>query len=165
MNPEVTLRPVGPEDQDLLFRVYASTRTEELELTDWNAEQKRAFLQMQFAAQHEHYQKHYPDAQFSVIVKENVPIGRLYLDRWEREIRVVDIALLPEHRGTGIGTTLLTAILKEGEAAGKSVTIHVEQFNPALRLYERLGFQKRNPVGIYYLMEFLAPGSVSEWAF
>jgi ribosomal protein S18 acetylase RimI-like enzyme len=154
MNRSVTLRSIQPKDQDFLYQVYASTRTEELAVTDWDEGQKQGFLQMQFMAQHRHYQEHYPAAAFQVIVQHGQPIGRLYVDRWQHEIRIVDIALLPEHRGAGIGSSLLKDILAEGAQTGKPVTIHVEQFNPALRLYERLGFQKIGEVGVYFLMQW-----------
>ncbi len=151
----ITLRPIEPTDSDFLYRVYAGTRAAELELVDWDAAQKEAFVQMQFAAQHRHYQEHYPGAEFSLILRDGQPVGRLYVARWEREIRIVDIAVLAEHRGAGIGTRLLTDLLAEGTRAQQPVSIHVEQFNPALRLYERLGFTQVSTYGIYYLMHRL----------
>jgi len=65
----------------------------------------------------------------------------------------VDIALLPEHRGNGVGTRLLDDLLDEGDAGAKSVTIHVERMNPALRLYERLGFALAEDKGVYLFLE------------
>jgi len=152
MSGAVTLRPVGLQDEEFLFQVYASTRVDELAQVPWSDEQKRAFCRMQFAAQHQHYQEHYAGAAFDVIELEGAPIGRLYVARWADEIRIIDIALLPEFRGRGVGSTLIKQVLAEGEAAGKPVTIHVEQFNPAVHLYERLGFEKVGEVGVYWLM-------------
>ncbi len=136
-----TLRPITPADQDFLYGVYASTRADELAVTDWDDAQKAAFLQMQFDAQHQYYQEHYPEASFSIVLVDGEPVGRLYVARWPDQIRIVDIALLPAHRNQEIGTILLQALLAEGDAIGKRVSIHVERFNPALRLYERLGFR------------------------
>lgn len=151
----ITFRPIRAEDRDFLRRLYASTREEELAVvTDWSAEQKEAFLSQQFEAQHHHYQKHYPEASFELILDGGEPIGRLYVSRWEREIRLVDIALVPEARGRGIGTALLGDLLAEGEESGKTVSIHVERFNPALRLYRRLGFREIEEKGPYFLMEW-----------
>jgi GNAT superfamily N-acetyltransferase len=146
-------RPISADDQALLYRIYASTREEELAATGWSAVQKEAFLMMQFKAQHAHYQEHYPGAAFQVILREGQPIGRLYLDRWPTELRIVDIALLPKYRGQGIGTIILEAILSEGQRLGLPVSIHVERFNPALRLYTRLGFHQIQDEGVHYLME------------
>ncbi len=88
------------------------------------------------------------------------PVGRLYVIRWDHEIRIVDIALLPQFRRSGIGSSLLQNILAEGARSGKTVTIHVEQFNPAMRLYERLGFQEIGEVGVYYRMEWSPTKSI-----
>lgn len=154
----ITLRPIEPGDEMLLLRVYASTREAEMALTDWTDEQKAAFVQMQFVAQHSHYQEYYPNAAFLVILGDEQPVGRLYVDRWPDQTRVVDIAVLPEYRNLGIGTVLLKALMAEAAEAGKPLTIHVEQYNPALRLYERLGFTRIAERGIYYLMEWRPEG-------
>jgi ribosomal protein S18 acetylase RimI-like enzyme len=153
-----TFRPIRPEDHDFLRRLYASTREEELAtVADWTADQKEAFLRQQFEAQHAHYQKYYPEASFGLILEDGEPVGRLYVSRWEREIRLVDIALVPAARGRGLGTALLGELLAEGEASGKAVSIHVERFNPALRLYRRLGFREIEEKGPYFLMEWRPP--------
>jgi ribosomal protein S18 acetylase RimI-like enzyme len=119
----------------------------------WDDEQKDAFLRMQFDAQDAWWQENYADASFDVILVEGEPAGRLYVHRGRSEIRIVDIALLPEHRGNGIGTQLLEGLLAEGDTGGKNVTIHVERMNPALRLYERLGFSVAEDKGVYLFLE------------
>lgn len=140
---------------EFLLGVYRSTREEELAMiVDWSAEMKDAFIRQQFAAQHAWYQEHYEGAEFQVILVDGVPAGRFYVHRRPREIRLVDIALLPEHRQGGIGTSILRDLLAEGAAAGKPVTIHVEVYNPAMRLYERLGFKPIEERGPYLLMEW-----------
>jgi GNAT superfamily N-acetyltransferase len=154
---QIRFRPITPEDGELLYRVYASTREEELSTVVWEPGQKEAFLHQQFEAQHRWYQENYEGAEFLVILKDEVPAGRLYVVRWEKEIRLVDIALLPEHRNGGAGSAILAEILAEGRAVGKPVTIHVERFNPALRLYQRLGFVPIEERGPYFLMQ-RAPG-------
>ena len=148
----LTLRPAEAADRDLLFRIYASTRDEELALTDWDDAQKSAFLNQQFTAQDTHYREHYPGAVFNLILLDGDPVGRLYLHRRPSEIRIMDIALLPPHRNRGIGTALLRDLQTEAAASAKPLTIHVEQFNPALRLYTRLGFRPIAEHGVYLLM-------------
>ena len=147
------LRPTGADDRDFLLRVYASAREEELRVVDWSDEQKAAFVQQQFDAQDAYYREHYDPATFDVIEVDGEPAGRLYVARWEDEIRIIDITLLPEHRGRGIGTALLRALLEEAAEAGKRLSIHVEVNNPARRLYERLGFVPVEERGVYVLME------------
>jgi GNAT superfamily N-acetyltransferase len=151
--PDVALRPATPDDYAFLERVYVSTREEELAPVPWTAEQKRTFLAQQFAAQSAHYAKHYPDASFEVVLVDGEPAGRLIVARWEGEIRIVDVALLPEHRGRGIGAGLIRPLLDEADAAGLKVTINVERMNPAQRLYERLGFAPAAEDGVYVRME------------
>jgi ribosomal protein S18 acetylase RimI-like enzyme len=148
-----TLRAAGPDDRDFLVRVYGATREEELQLVDWSAEQKAAFVQQQFEAQDAYYREHYDPATFDVIEVGGEAAGRLYVARWEDEIRIIDIALMPEYRGRGIGTALLRELLAEAAADGKRLSIHVELHNPARRLYERLGFVPVEEQGLYLLME------------
>jgi ribosomal protein S18 acetylase RimI-like enzyme len=154
MTPPVSLRAATPEDAEFLAAVYASTRIEELAATGWSDGQKAGFCQMQFTAQDTHYRQHYPTAEYSVIELSEIPIGRLYVDRWSREIRIMDIAILPKHRGHGIGTTLIEELQCEAMRTDRSLSIHVECFNPALRLYERLGFRMAEDKGVYFLMEW-----------
>jgi len=158
-NPSpITFRPIGPEDLEFLYQVYASTRADELAVVDWDDAQKDAFLRLQFNAQHEAYQETYEGDDFLMILLDDQPIGRLYIGRWQKEIRIIDIALLPEYRNRGIGGAILQDILAEGARTGKPVTIHVEMFNPALRLYERLGFRQLEERGVYYFMAW-SPGT------
>ena len=150
----VSLRPITPADTSFLTCVYASSRAEELALTDWSDEQKEIFCRRQFDAQSAYYAATYPEASFQIIECDGEPIGRLYVARWEKQIRIVDITLLPEFRGAGIGTKLLRELQEEARSAGKSLTIHVERFNRALALYQRLGFQQIEDKGVYVLMRW-----------
>lgn len=149
----VTLRPARPEDEDFLRRVYGSTRAEELAATGWDEAMKEAFVAQQFDAQRTHYLSNYESATYEVILVDDAPAGRLYVARWPDEIRVMDIALLPEFRGRGIGTRLLHDLLAEADVAGKIVSIHVERNNPALSLYRRLAFEEAGERGVYLLLK------------
>jgi len=150
----LTLRPSEPQDRELLFRVYASTREEELRLVPWSDAEKEVFLRSQFDAQDRWWREHYDDTSWDVIEVGGRPGGRLYVSRWPKEIRIVEIALLPEFRGRGLGASLLEGLLQEGRESGRAVSIHVEQANPARRLYERLGFRPVAERGVYTLMEW-----------
>lgn len=152
--PGITLRPITEADLPFLEQVYGSTRTEELARTDWDDAQKAAFIGFQFRAQHQHYQAHYGGAEYYVIEHHGRAAGRLYLHWRAAELRIVDIALLPQARGLGTGGALLAALMRAAAAAGKAVSIHVERMNPAMRLYRRLGFRKAGEHGIYDLMEW-----------
>jgi len=90
------------------------------------------------------------------ILLDGQGVRRLYVSRWSDEIRIVDIALLPDSCNRGIGSTLLRELQSEAAAAGKPLRIHVERFNPALRLYERLGFRQLEDKGVYLFLEWVS---------
>jgi ribosomal protein S18 acetylase RimI-like enzyme len=147
-------RQIDSSDMDFLYQVYESTRWEELQQAPWSDEQRREFLMMQFQAQHQHYQQHYAEAEYQIIEIAEQAAGRLYLDHCEDEIRIVDIALLPKYRNTGVGTQILSSILAQAKNREVPVFIHVEKNNPALALYQRLGFVTKEDVGVYWLMSW-----------
>lgn len=125
-------------------------------LVPWDDEQRKSFLTMQFVAQHSHYREQFPEASYSVILRDDSAVGRFYILREEREIRILDITVLPEYRNGGVGTTLLRDLLNEAEQSGKRVLIYVETFNPSLRLFERLGFKSIAEEGLNFLLEWRA---------
>lgn len=153
----IGFRRAVPEDAEFLYQVYAHTRYEELTSTGWSSEQVEAFLRMQFHAQDMHYRKHFPNSTFEIVLLSDLPIGRLYLDRQSRELVILDIALLPTHRGRGIGTKILTDLLAAAAASSQCVKIHVEVYNPARHLYDRLGFVKIGDAGVYHEMRWPPP--------
>lgn len=159
MTPDISLRPLQELDLPFLYRVYASTREDELSVVPWSTEQKTDFLRMQFEAQHAYYQQQFPGASYDIVLVNGKPAGRLYVDRRQDEIRIIDIALLPEYRGKGTGRELLQGILREARSLQVPTRIHVESNNPAMNLYERLGFRKIEEQGVYHLMEYATPVS------
>lgn len=152
----ISLRNAVGEDESLLFELYASTRADEMALVPWNDEQRKAFLTMQFSAQESYYREKFSDASFSVILRDDLPVGRFYVFRDKDEIRILDITIRPALRNSGIGTSLLSELLTEAAESRKPVRIHVETFNPSLRLFERLGFKSVAEEGFNFLMEWRA---------
>jgi len=158
--PSITLRPVRLEDEDFLFRVYASTRSEELEQTGWTEEQKQSFLLMQFNAQRQDYTSRFPGAEYSVVLVGGIPAGRLWVHRSDDEIRLLDIALLPGYRNAGTGTELLNRLIAEAKASGSPLRHSVFKLNEgALRFYQRLGFAVIDDLETYYVMEWNLGGT------
>ena len=135
-----------------MLRVYASIREPELAGSGLPREQWEAFVEHQFQAQ-SHAYANYRDTSFEVVLVDDQPAGRLIVARWPEELRVVDIALLPEHRGRGIGGTLMREVIEEADERGVKTSIHVERFNPAQHLYTRLGFRTVSETGVYLLLE------------
>lgn len=155
-----TLRPETEDDIPSLLAIYASTRADEMALVPWTTEQKDEFVRMQFLCQRKHYRENYDGATFDIIQLDGRSAGRLYVFRGPTEIRIIDISILPEYRGKGIGQELLSRILTEARQHRLVVSIHVERNNRALRLYERLGFRPIDEEGPVYLrMEYRSPAS------
>ena len=151
MKPQ--LRPSTPEDRDFLFRLYASTRADELRAFGWPAAQQEAFLRMQFNAQQQWYSATYWTAENQIIEQDHEPIGRMIVQREGGTWRLLDISLLPEHRGRGIGGELLRALIEQCRDSGAVLQLQVLNTNPAQRLYTRLGFIKTGEDQIYTQME------------
>jgi GNAT superfamily N-acetyltransferase len=153
------LRDERDADATFLQSLYASTRAAELDQVDWPQEIKDAFIAHQFNAQRQQYRQHYSSAAFLLIEQAGEPIGRFYLHLARAELRLMDVTLLPERRGQGLGTALMQRLLDWGDALHLPVTLHVEPFNPAQRLYLRLGFETLEVRGVYHFMQRLPAGS------
>lgn len=153
MPRDISLRPVTDEDREFLCAVYSATRTAELAQVPWPDELKSRFLWQQFEAQDHEYRHAYPDGEFAVIELSGNPVGRLYLRRGASDTRIIDLAILPEFRGWGVGSRLLGDLTREADAAGRSLSIHVEALNAgARRLYELFGFELAEDKGVYLLL-------------
>jgi GNAT superfamily N-acetyltransferase len=150
----VTLRPCVEGDLPFLEQVYVSARLEELAPLGWSEAQTRSFLHEQFLVQDAYYHRSWPQAAYSIVLLKGRAVGRFYVDRCADGFRVLDLALLTEHRGQGIGGELLAEVLDEARGRRLPVRIHIEQGNPARRLYERLGFREIHVAGFYHFMEW-----------
>ena len=157
----VVLRPETDGDLPFLRALYASTRESELTATGWSDEQKLAFCNSQFDAQRYHSRTYIGNCRFDVLECRGEPVGRLYLEPRVTQLNVVDIALMQAWRCKGIGTAILEAVKETARHTGRGVCIFVEQYNPALRLYRRLGFTEVREDGVYFEMEWFPPATVN----
>ncbi len=151
----LTVRPITPEDEEFLYTLYASSREEELSVVNWDAAFKEQFLRMQFKAQHQFYHEHFIEPEFLIILLQGKPIGRIYIDRRQNELTLAEITLLPEYRNQGIGSIFIQDLMAEASEKGLPLRLHVEYFNRARSLYERLGFQHLEDNGIFYRLEWV----------
>jgi ribosomal protein S18 acetylase RimI-like enzyme len=158
---DIQLRHTSAEDEPFLMNLFATTRETELAHLNFDDTQRALFIRMQFNAQNMQYAMSYPKADSSVILSNNEPIGRLLVDRAEHEFTLVDIALLPTHRGTGVGGQLIKDLLREAAEQGKAVKLSVWQTNPAKKLYERLGFAAVGDAGVYCEMRWTPTSKVN----
>ena len=151
----VSLRRVTDADHEFLVAVYHSTRAPELAQVDWDNSQKDAFVRWQYERQKEVYDARYPDARYDVILVDGVPAGRIWVGADEKQIRLLDIALLPEFQNRGVGTKLLKQLMDEATNSRKALRHMVFVLNDnAYRFYERLGFETIEDLGGYKHMEW-----------
>ena len=161
-NAGVSLRRVTDADNEFLVAVYASSRAAELAQVDWDESQKDAFVRWQYERQKEEYDARYPDARYDIILLDGVPAGRIWVGTSETEIRLLDIALLPDFQNRGIGTQLLGELIDEATRTNKALRHMVFVLNDnAYRFYERLGFETIEDLGGYKHMEW-KPGKSTE---
>lgn len=151
-----TLRPVRDTDEAILFAIYASSRVDEMDLVPWDEAMKAAFLRSQLHAQQTHYRAYFPEATHQLICAGDDPVGRLYVDRRESEIRILDLTLLESARGQGIGTRIIEELMKEAASTHRSLSIYVESYSRSLGLFQRLGFVKMEENGASWLMVWRA---------
>ena len=149
----IQLRPAEEKDAAFIEAVYRTTREAELNLTNWSEYQKGAFISMQSAAQLADYKTKCPGARFQIIIYNQKNAGRFFTCETENDIRLLDITILPEFAGQGIGTNLLLRLIERSNKVQKKISLHVIASNPALKLYQRLGFVHIKKDGFYYYME------------
>lgn len=130
----------GPHDEAFLFKLYVSTRIDEVLGWGWDDMTRENFLRMQWKAQARHYANEYPDAVNCVVRYNGQLVGRLMTHCTELDILLIDIAILPEYRNLGIGTFLIAELQTEAEQTGKSLQLTVIKGSSAVHLYQRLGF-------------------------
>ena len=154
----VTLRQARADDEEFIHTVYGSAREQELAMTPWDEAQRAAFVRFQSSAQQRYYQSAFPDATQDIILYDGEPIGRLYVDRREDEIRILDITLLTAWRGQGLGTPLLRELMAEAAQTRKRLTIYNESYNRSRTLFERLGFAPIESDGLNILFAWYPGG-------
>jgi ribosomal protein S18 acetylase RimI-like enzyme len=161
---KLQLRPANASDRAFLCWVFESTRAQEFAQTGFNADCIAALLADQFSIQDTYYRRHYPHGRFDVILLGATAIGRLYHDWHGSEARLIDISLLREYRGMGIGGRLVRAFVEQAAARRMPAVLYVEMNNPVQGLYRRLGFEPVGENGVYLQMRRPATEYVGESA-
>ena len=136
----ISWRSATAADAAFCFSVYASTRAEELATWGWGVAQQEIFLKMQFAAQAASYRATFPGASHAIVLRGDRPVGTLIVNHTAEEIRLVDVAFLPQHRGAGLGTEVIRRLQAEAHGSGRPLRLQVLRTSRAARLYARLGF-------------------------
>jgi GNAT superfamily N-acetyltransferase len=157
LDKTISLRPATTEDGEFLLEVFKSSRGDDLRELGWDEDRIREFLEMQFEAQQRLYESEYRQADDQIVLCEGKPAGRLTVERRDHEIRCIDVALLPAHRNTRIGTFLIRQLQDEVKLANKPLRLGIIRFSRAVSLFERLGFVRTSETGTHFQMEWL-PG-------
>ncbi len=158
MSPAITLRASTPDDREFLYRLFASSRLDVMQFQGWSDAQREAFLRMQFQARSAHYAAQFPHGEVRVIERDGAPVGSLHTDRAGHDLRLVDIAIVPEQRGAGLGTEILRGVMEDARALGRRVVLHVDAHNRAARLYARMGFTETANDGVYRRLQWSPDG-------
>lgn len=159
----IKLRPSLSTDEDFLVAVYGSTREQEMAMVPWTVEQKEAFIRSQLSAQLHHYRAEYPNAEYSIILFEDQPVGRVYVDRRATEIRIMDITLLPEYRGKGISSPIICRLKDEAAACGKELSINLDKLSQSHSIFEHFGFlttESKSNEASFHVLYVWEPGVI-----
>ncbi|MFT4559165.1 MAG: GNAT family N-acetyltransferase [Planctomycetales bacterium] len=98
-------------------------------------------IQMQLDMREKQYRERFPNASFQLILLDGRPAGRIVADRTDGQWHLVDIVVLPECCGSGIGTQVVGDLLQAADKLDQAVSASVFSNNTnALRLWLRLGF-------------------------
>jgi GNAT superfamily N-acetyltransferase len=154
---EISFRPEQAKDEPFLYTLYASTREEELLLAGWDERTCIQFLQMQFAAQRTAYRTIFPEAQFDIVLLDELAVGRIVVNRAGHETRVVDFIIAPEERNRGLGTALLQRLVAESAAVQMPLRLQVARGNRAVAFYQRNGFVPIGESASHVQMEWRGP--------
>jgi ribosomal protein S18 acetylase RimI-like enzyme len=139
---QFTLWPAGASDSGFLYRLFESIRGQQFAQIPLPPAQLEALVRMQFSAQQTGYRNRYPQSQDFIVMTGDKPAGRIWLNESPSEVAIVDIAILPEYRGCGLGTSVLTQIVSNASLSAKAIRLQVDRANiGAARLYRRLGFE------------------------
>jgi hypothetical protein len=138
--PDITLRPVRPEDDSFVLAVFIASHSE-YDSLPLPPDQKKHIVEMQFRLQTADYKTRYPESGHQVILAGGMPVGRVWLATFEHELRIVDIGLLAEARNSGTGSAVVKRFQEEARQSGKPLRATVFRFNEgSLRWHTRLGF-------------------------
>jgi ribosomal protein S18 acetylase RimI-like enzyme len=138
--PTLHIRDANAADETFFASLYRSTRDDLLALPA-DPSVIDGLIAMQHRLQAAGYRDSYPQALYKVLERDGVAVGRLVTATVDGAVRVVDIAVLPSARRTGVAADALRRLQAQAAGAGRAVSLSVRQDNVAARhLYEALGF-------------------------
>lgn len=137
MAVDIHFRQATAEDEAFRYRLFVETSGAEFVAMVGG----EGLLQMQYRAREMSYAMSFPDAKETLIcLSDGRVVGRQLLYLQPGTTRLVDIGLLKQYRGQGVGTMVLGKLLRECEDNGRQMELQVSQLNPAVHLYLKMGF-------------------------
>jgi ribosomal protein S18 acetylase RimI-like enzyme len=150
----VALRPEAREDDEFLRRLITQTIAGELGADQWPEPMRSQLLGLQYLNRRMGPRSAFPQGESFVMVADAHPAGWLFLADLDHEIHLVEIMVLPELRGKGVGSVAMRQVLARAATTGKPVGLTVNVLNAgAIRLYESLGFERTGGDEIQHRME------------
>jgi len=154
----VTLRPESPEDEPFIRRLIYATIAGELGASQWPEPMRSHLLAVQYTARRQLHRANFPEAASYVVDAGGADAGWAVVTTMPHAVQLVEIMILPELRGRGIGTAVIRHVLATAAAAGKPVRLNVNVTNhSAVGLYQRLGFRRIEGDEVQHVMECLPP--------
>ncbi|MBZ5620035.1 MAG: GNAT family N-acetyltransferase [Acidobacteriia bacterium] len=148
------VRPALPQDEQFVYELAWQVMHDQLHAWRWDPNIRHALLDLQVRSKRNAYAAAHPHADYAIIMLDDQPVGHMIIDRSGEFYDLVDISILPKHRGAGIGTRLILALSMEAEMVHKNVRLYVSISNPrAADLYRRLGFRVIQDLETDLLME------------
>lgn len=154
MSQVLTLRPARTDDEEFLYRLFYSVYLEKLQLVPMSAAEKKTLVELTYQGFTRHYNSLVPASDDRLVLLDNESIGRMILLQVPGEIRLADLAILPQYRCRGIGSALIGQLQAESTMSKRPVRLQVARFDRALKLYRRLGFYKIDVAGPYLHLEW-----------
>jgi RimJ/RimL family protein N-acetyltransferase len=154
-NPPIILRPEREEDAAFLAGLFRTSAGRDLSLLPIDEAMKDQLISMQFASQTTTYRAQFPAARFDIIEQDGEPIGRIVIDAGTEVGRIVDVALMLERRGQGLGTAIIGAVTQR---LARRVRCQVLAGNRAsLSMFHRAGFRQVGDVPPFLHLEWQPP--------
>lgn len=152
----VSLRPQTEADLPFVEELVIAVREDEPGFRHLLPDERVRLLKEQHQLQWSHYRKVFPAAHFLLILADGQPVGRFYLDHAADHLRVIELSILPDYQGHGIGRRLMETIQAEAARRRHPVRLSVVNGNPVERFYATLGFVRDGLNGSHLRMRWSA---------
>lgn len=136
----VHLRPETPDDDTFVRGLLAELKAAEFAPLALPAEALAQLVESQVAIYRHGHAIQFPDARHQVITTQDYGrAGYLAMVHHGDALHLTQFLVASALRGRGIGTATLATLLGTARSDGLRLRLSVNPWNPARRLYERMG--------------------------